>query len=220
MNIEQLAYVFEGLAQGLASGLKEKEKAELTALVAMFRRFPNQSINDFIKFVDGAFAKERNSIPALVERINLFKQRRGETRQDLEASLTSVGAADLKKLVSALGMKPCAKKDDNLRLLLNLLGQTVHGPSDAIVTQKELSAEIDRAFAIYESIKADLRSLSIEEMKARFADLSVFPRPILAGVLSKLGYPADGSKEEMELKLLDNLTSIKISQDQTRQISS
>jgi hypothetical protein len=57
-------------------------------------------------------------------------------------------------------------------------------------------------------------------MRARFAALSSLPKAALAGVLSKLGYPADGSKEEIEAKLLDNLTSIKISHDQTRQIGS
>jgi hypothetical protein len=39
-------------------------------------------------------------------------------------------------------------------------------------------------------------------------------------VLSRLGYPVDGSKDEIEAKLLDNLTSIKISHDQTSQIGS
>ena len=32
MNIEELAFVFDGLAKGLAGGLKEKEKKELNSL--------------------------------------------------------------------------------------------------------------------------------------------------------------------------------------------
>jgi len=218
MNIEELAQVFDGLVHGLASGLKEKEKKELTALVGMFRRFPNQGISDFIKFVDGAFAKERNSVPALIERIKLFKQGEGETRQELESSFLNMSATDLKKLVTALGMKAGGKKDDNLRLLQSFLSrnQTDHLPNTEAVP--EFDREVDRAYTLYEAIKSQLRTISIEEMRAKFTSLSVFPKPVLAGVLTKLGYPAGGSKEEIEAKLLDNLTSIKISYDQTKQI--
>ncbi|MCS6897449.1 MAG: hypothetical protein NZM29_05695 [Nitrospira sp.] len=218
MNIEELAQVFDGLVRGFASGLKEKEKKELAALVDMFRRFPNQGVSDFIRFVDGAFSKEQNSIPALVERIRLFKQGSGEPRQQLEASLTRISAVDLKKLVAALGLKPGSKKDVNLKLLQSHLGYSQTDPSDASRTSVDVVGEVDRAYKFYESIKAELRSISIDEMKARFANLSVLPKPVLAGVLSKLGYSADGSKEEIEAKLLDNLTSIKISHDQTKQI--
>src|SRR5437588_6391841 len=98
MNIEELALLFDGISKGLAAGLKEKEKKELAALVGMFRRFPNQSITDFIKFVEGSFSKERNSVPALVERIKQFRQGTGEPYQELHGSLAAVGAADLKKL--------------------------------------------------------------------------------------------------------------------------
>jgi hypothetical protein len=220
MNIEELAQVFDGLARGLAAGLKEKEKKELAALVGMFRRFPNQGVTDFIKFVEGAFSKERNSVPALVERIKAFKRGAGEPLQELHASLTGVGAPDLKKLVAALGMKAAAKKDDNLKLLQSHLsdgqteGSATSGPS------ADLAGEVDKAFSQYEAIKADLRTITVEEMRSRFAGLSALPKPVLAGVLSKLGYPADGSKEELEAKLLDNLTSIKISHEQTKQIGS
>jgi hypothetical protein len=220
MNIEELAQVFDGLARGLAAGLKEKEKKELAALVGMFRRFPNQGVSDFIKFVEGAFSKERNSIPALVERIRAFRQGAGEPRQELQASLASVSATDLKKLVAALGMKPAGKKDDNLKLLQSLLPDGKAEASATPVQQTDLAGEVDRAFAQYEAIKADLRAITVEEMRARFAGLSGLPRPVLAGVLSRLGYSADGSKDEMEAKLLDNLTSLKISHDQTRQIDS
>ena len=78
--------------------------------------------------------------------------------------------------------------------------------------------EIDRAYELYEGIKSELRTISVEEMRAKFAGLSVFPKAALAGVLARLGYPVGRSKKEIEAKLLDNLTSIKISFDQTKQI--
>jgi hypothetical protein len=145
MNIEELAQVFDGLARGLAAGLKEKEKKELAALVGMFRRFPNQGVSDFIKFVEGAFSKERNSVPALVERIKAFKQGEGEPRQELQASLASAGATDLKKLVTALGMKAAGKKDDNLKLLQSHLSDGQIEASATSGQATELAGEVNKA---------------------------------------------------------------------------
>ena len=220
MNTEDLALVFDGLAGGLASGLKDKEKKELAALIGMFRRFPNQGVGDFVKFVEGAFSKERNSVPALVERIKAFEGGAGEPLKELDAGLAGLGAPDLKKLVTALSMKSAASKTDNLKLVRSRLSE---GPAIAPESPGPATAaarEVDEAHSLYEAIKADLRSITVEEMRARFAALSALPKTVLAGLLSKLGYPADGSKEEVAAKLLDNLTSIKISHDQTRQIGS
>jgi hypothetical protein len=218
MNIEELAQIFDGLLMGLGSGLKATEKKELTALTGMFRRFPNQSISDFVKFVDGSFSKERNSVPVLIERIRAFKQGTGESLQELQGSLASLGAAERKKLVVALGMKAGRTKDDNLRMLQSFLTNGQAETSAASEPVTALAAEVDRAYAQYEAIKADLPILTVEEMRAKFAAVSALSKPVLAGVLSKLGYPSDGSKEAIEAQLLDNLTSIKISLDQTKRI--
>lgn len=218
MNIADLAQVFDGLLAGLADGLKEREKKELAALTGMFRRFPNQSIGDFVKFVEGTFAKERNSVPVLVERIKAFQQGTGEPLQELQSGLARLGATDLKKLVAALGMKAASKKDDNLKLLQSHL---TNGPVEASTASgptADLIPEVDRAYAQYQAIKADLPSITIEEMRARFTALAVLSKSVLAGVLSKLGYPTDGSKEAIEAQLLNNLTGIKISLDQTKRI--
>jgi DNA modification methylase len=71
---------------------------------------------------------------------------------------------------------------------------------------------------IMNAIKADLAAITIKEMRTKFAGLATFPKPVLARVLSKLGYPADGPKEASAAQLLDNLTSIKIRLDQTKRI--
>jgi len=218
MNIEELAQVFDGLLGGLGAGLKATEKKELAALAGMFRRFPNQSIGDFVKFVEGTFAKERNSVPVLVERIKAFEQGMGEPLQELQTCLVSLGATERKKLVASLGMKAGRTKDDNLKLLQAYLTNGQNEAAAASATGANLTAEVDRAYALYEAIKADLSAITIEEMKARFSVLATLPKPVLAGVLSKLGYPADGSKEAIEAQLRDNLTSIKISLDQTKRI--
>lgn len=216
MNTEELAHVFDGLAKGLGTGLKEKEKKELAAVSGMFRRFPNQSVGDFTKFVEGAFSKERNSVPALLERIRAYQQGAGEPLSELRQSVTEIAANDLKKIVTALGGK-AGKKDDNLKFVDAQLAGGRNGASTPTASNG-FSADVDRAYAEYEAIKADLRSITVHEMRARFAAISNLSKPVLAGLLARLGYPADGGKDEMEHKLLDNLTSIKISYDQTRQI--
>jgi hypothetical protein len=218
MNIEELAQVLDGLLKGLGSGLKEKEKKELAALAGMFRRFSNQSINDFVKSVEGSFSKERNSVQALVERIKTYKQGTGEPIQELQASLKSCLANDLKKLLAALGMKAGRTKGDNLKLLQSFLTSGQAETLAASTPVLDVSGEVDRAFAQYQAIKADLPAITVEEMRSRFAGLAVLSKPVLAGVLSKLGYPADGPKETITAQLLDNLTSIKISIDQTKRI--
>lgn len=220
MNIEELAQVFDGLLKGLAAGLKSREKEQLAALAGMFRRFPNQSIGEFVKFVEASFSKERNSVPVLIERIKAFQQGAGEPHTELQASLTSLGAADRKKLVMSLGMKAGRTKDDNLKLLQSLLACGQAETSAASVPAVDVSGEVDRAYAQYQAIKADLPAITVEEMRSRFAGLAVVSKPVLAGVLSKLGYPADGSKEAIAAQLLDNLTGIKISLDQTKRIGS
>lgn len=218
MNIEELAQVFDGLLKGLAASLIKKEKDELAALAGMFRRFPNQSIKDFVKFVEGTFAKERNSVPVLVERIRAFKQGTGEPLQELHTSLVSLGAPERKKLVAALGMKAGRTKDDNLKLLQSFLTNSQAEASAALEPASTLAEEVDRAYVQYEAIKSDLAAITVDEMRTRFGELSALAKPVLAGVLSKLGYPADGSKDAIEAQLLDNLTSIKISLDQTKRI--
>lgn len=218
MNIEELAQVFDGLLKGLDAGLKATEKKELAALAGMFRRFPNQGIGDFVKFVEASFSKERNSVPVLVERVRAFKQGTGEPIQDLQAGLTSLGASDCKKLVVALGIKPGRTKDDNLKLLESFLASGQAETSAAPVPVLDVSGAVDRAYAQYQAIKADLPAITVEEMRSRFAGLAALSKPVLAGVLSKLGYPSDGPKEAIAAQLLDNLTSIKISLDQTKRI--
>lgn len=219
MNVEELSLLFDGISKGLGAALKEKEKKELAALVEMLRRFPNQSITDFVRFVGGSFSKEQTSVPALVEQIRAYKQGTGEPCQELFGILEKVAAGDLKKVMTALGMKPSNKKGENLKLLQAHLAD---GQANTTSSQSgnDLGREVEKAFSQYESIKANLRNITVEEMRARFATFSHLPKSVLAGLLSKLGYPAVGSREELEAKLLDNLTSIKISYDQTRQIIS
>jgi hypothetical protein len=224
MNTEDLAIVFEGITGGLGAALKEKDRKELGALAGMFRRFPSQSITEFIKFVDASFSKEKNSVPAMVERIRAFEQGRGEPVEELQGSLAKVGAPDLKKVVTALGMKAAGKKDENVRLLESRFLRGSGSQASSAAGQGDGAAdsrhEIEAAYAEYEAIKSALKDISVPEMRGRFAALSGRPKPVLVGVLAKLGYPADGSREDLAAKLLDNLTSLKISFDQTRQIGS
>jgi hypothetical protein len=117
-------------------------------------------------------------------------------------------------------MTAAGKKDDNLRLVQSLLADGQMDGSTTPEPATNLALEVDRAFAQYEAIESALREITVEEMRARFAQLSGLPKPVLGGVLAKLGYPASGTKDEIEAQLLDNLTSLKISYEQRKQIGS
>lgn len=216
MTTDEIAQLFDGIIAGLGDGLKEPAKKGMGTLVGLLRRFPKQGIGEFVKLVEGALSKDKNSLPAIAERVRSYQAGGGEPRQELLTSAKTLGAPELKKLLASLGIKPANKKDDNLKLFESHLagGQS---PTTS-PTEINLSHDIDRAAAAYDAIKAALRDLSIADIRAKFAAVSAFPRPVLAGLLERLGYPADGRKDELEAKLLDNLTSLKISQDQTRQI--
>ena len=180
----------------------------------MFRRFPNQSIADFITLVEESVSKEKNSVPNLVERIQACKRQVGESYQELRACLVSLKADELKKVLKAVCLKPAKKKDDSLKMIDSFVNAGETPSTDSVAD------EVQRAFLLYDAIKTDLRTITLEEMRARFSGISNQPKEVLAGLLSKLGYSAGGSKGELEAKLLDNLTSLKISHDQTKQIGS
>jgi hypothetical protein len=211
MNIQDLALVVEGINNGLGGAMKSQEQKDLSDLAKMFRRFSDQTVGDFVKFVDRAFVNERDSVPALVERIKRYENQKDEPIEELKASLGRAKADDLKKILKAFALKPARNKPANLHLIESqLLSNDV-----ATVTNNE-DAEIQRAYQEYESIKADLEKLSVDEIRRRFAPLADLPKSVLAGVAGKVGYRTDESKTQLGTMLLDNLIGIKISLEQTK----
>lgn len=214
MNIADLATVFEGLTKGFGGVLKDKDKKELNGLVAMLQRFPGQSVSDFVKFVDGAFSKERKSIPALVERLRTAPALPDQDKQELKHDVGTLGATDLKKLVVAMGQKAAARKDENLHRVLRFMGEQTseHVP----IASSDLNAV---ALGSYESLKSEIPRISVDDVYKRY-DVLVegWDKSVFVSVLKAIGYTADGTKDLLRAQLLDNLMSIKISKDQTAQI--
>lgn len=79
--------------------------------------------------------------------------------------------------------------------------------------------DAEQANGHYEAIKKDLPRLSIEEMRQRHGQLANLPKHVLNGVLAKQGYPAEATKTKALSGLLGNLTSLKVSHDQTSRIN-
>lgn len=215
MNIGEVSFVFEGIVQGLGSGMKKADKDALVSLSAMFRRFSNQSVADFVKGVEGAFLKEKNSAPALVERIKAYKENRGEPHDELWKSLSGVAVPVLKAVIKGLNQKPATSKPANLQMLANYLT-----PESTSQEQSEngTAGEIEKAFEEYCAIRSRLNRLSIAEIRSQFAPIALQSKAVLAGVLDELGYPAVGNKDDLVKQLLGNLESTKVSLDQTSRI--
>jgi len=72
----------------------------------------------------------------------------------------------------------------------------------------------------YDAIKADLRNITVDDMRSRFSDaVAGRSKEELSRALESLGHNTAGlSRQRIVDHLLDNLTSIKISLDQTEQI--
>jgi hypothetical protein len=96
--------------------------------------------------------------------------------------------------------------------------KSVEGSKKSVAGKKDVTAAVDRAYAHYQAIKADLPNITVDEMRSRASQLDGLPKNVLSGVLGRLGYPTNGTKEEIKSQLLDNLTSLKISYEQGKQI--
>ena len=215
MNTDDLALLFDGMAKGMQSGLKPTAKVELEKLGAMFRRFPNQTATEFVKFVDDAFRKERNSVPALVERIRAFREGGGEPFDEIWAGIESTKpAGNLAKILKGLGTKPGKRKDENLQRLRNLL----QGGGDLAPPSGVPDDEAEKEFQEYCWIRENIATLSLEEIRNRFNAIAAQGKPVMAAVLRKLGYHTSGSKQDLEDRLLGTLEMMKISHERTKSI--
>jgi len=216
MNTDDLALLFDGMANGMQSGLKPTAKTELEKLAAMFRRFPNQTATEFVKFVDDAFGKERNSIPALVERIRAFREGRGEPFNEIWGGIESTKpASNLGKILKGLGAKPGRRKDENLQRLRSLLQG---GGSDLPIPSEVPEDKAEKEFREYCSIRDNIATLSLEEIRTRFNAIAAQGKPVMVAVLRKLGYHTSGSKRDLEDRLLGPLEMMKMSQERTKLI--
>jgi hypothetical protein len=172
-----------------------------------------------VKFVEGSFLKERNSVPALADRFRAFRDGQGESREELEASARALSAADLKKLVKVLGLAPAASKNGNLTTLAgHLSGQGKAGSSSHSASESTPHEQIDQVHGEYQALRRELATLSFDELRRRFDRLATAPKVVLAGVAQRIGFAADGSREDLAKRLLGNLESIKVSQHQTGRI--
>lgn len=215
MNTDDLALLFEGMATGMRSGLKPAAKAELERLAAMFRRFRNQNAAEFIKFVDDAFGKERNSVPVLVERIRAFRDGRGEPFEEIWAGVQSTKpAGNLAKILKGLGTKPGKRKDENLQRLHKLL----QGRSDLAPPADVAEDKAEKEFQEYCWIRENIATLSLDEIRTRFNAIAAQGKPVMAAVLRKLGYHSSGSRQDLEDRLLGPLEMMKMSHERTKSI--
>jgi hypothetical protein len=214
MNAENVADLVEGVARGLGDGLKASAAQELTALAGLLRRYGGRPVKEFVAFVEKAFAGDRDSVPALVERIQSARAGGGEPAADLQAVLKKLTVAPLKSVAKALGVPAGRTKADTLAALQSFIaGGPAAGPGAG--GGRDPGAA-DRGYREYEAIQRDLSGLSIEEIRVRFRPILELAKPDLEEIARRLGYTSvGGSREEIARQLLSVLERKKTSQVQT-----
>ena len=185
MNVEEVAALVNGVSEALGGSLKGyftpglgfdvrsllrsfegKPVKEFTSFVESMRRLvkhPGGSVKEFVAFVEKAFSGERDSVPALIERMNAHKAGTGESLVELQTSLKKLPVAPLKSLAKALGVPAGRVKNDTVAALLSWLSNTSATPA-----QPGPDLSVDRAVSGYRRIReieARLAGLSIESIR-------------------------------------------------------
>lgn len=219
MNTQDFAQVIEGMAAGFGRGLKERDRNELLKTAALFRRFRDQSLANFVEFVEEILRKERGSVTALTDRIRNVGKDAEDSSEAILKDVQRLPAGDLTELLRAIGEDASGNKQQKLDRLRTVVGGN-HPPRANGTPQAngQLNDEIQHTYQEYQSIERALDRLSYEEIRARFAPIAQKPKRVLEGVLQRVGYNALGSKEELAERLLSGLEMIKRIKVQTDRI--
>jgi hypothetical protein len=135
--------------------------------------------------------------------------------------LLGLKLADMRKVRAAIGGEAGGRSKSDLakKIAVKIEGAAEPKAEEKKAAKKPAAKPTDEAHAAYDAIKSDLGGLSVDEMRSRFvSSLAGRPKEALNGILQKLGYSAETSQKAAAAKLLDNLTSLKMSKDQTAQI--
>jgi len=215
MKTDDLVEVFQGLLRGIGPTMRQQDREEIGSLVELFRRFPGQSVTDFVGEVDGAIGQKQPSEPPLIDRLRHAIANKTSDRETLFIRVQSLPAAELRQIVVALGYTAGKTKADNLRTVARQLrGET----STESVSQPQTDADTEKLYQEYQAIKSQLEGIDFDSIRTRCAVFSAYSKSTIGAVLIRLGYPKYDTKSEMLSMLQDNLISLKLSLELTKRI--
>jgi hypothetical protein len=208
-----LAGLLEHLREGLGAALKDAAARELTEAAAAFRELPDQSLKGLVKALqklaapaDGA-GSER-----LAERISACRAGRGESVDQVMKDISKLRQPALQALLRKLGQNPGKNKvAENKSLVRRLLETPADASQPPPAADEATARQVDAGYRLIQELR-DAPTLSIEDLRARFAVVRQYPKVVLDEIARKLGYDFPGGKDEVANQLLLTLERMRISQ--------
>lgn len=236
MNVEEVAALLKGVSEALRDSIKTSASQELASLAELLgsfegksvreftgfiesmhlllRRYPGGSTKEFVAFVEKAFSAEKNSVPALIERMSAIKAGSGEPLAELQAILKKLPAASLKSVAKAIGVAAGRTKNDTMAALQSWLSDT--SQSHSPLKPETSLDQADHAYRRIREIESRLATLSVEDIRSQFEQVQGLSKPVLEQVATRMGYSSiAGSRDEIARQLLSILVRKKTSQVQT-----
>jgi hypothetical protein len=213
VTTHELAGLLEHLRDGLGAALQKRTGEEFAEAAEAFRALPDKSLKEFAKDVQKAAAAAGGGSERLVERIRACRTGGGEAVDLVMKDVNKLKQADLQALLRALGQNPGKNKVTENRALVQRLLQTPADGEPATAAPPDGAAErqVEDGYRRMQELR-DAPALSIEDLRARFAPVRQYPKPILDGIARRLGYSLSGSRDEVAEQLLQTLERMRISQ--------
>jgi hypothetical protein len=216
MTTHELAGLLDHLREGLGGALKDGAGREFGEAAAAFREFPAKPLKEFVKEIRKSASPAGVAISQeqLIERIQACRVGSGDAPDLLMKDVNKLKQAELQSLLRALVQNPGKNKVAENRLLIRRLLETPTSPSEraqAQSTDGTTDHQIEEGYHTVIGLR-DAPSLTIEDLRARFAPIRQYSKPVLDAIARKFGYDFSGGKDEIANRLLESLERMRISQ--------
>lgn len=222
MTTYELATMLEHLQLMFGDNLKTAASGSLAEAATAFRELPDQNLRALLTLVRRANAQQPigqggtqpvlAAVSGVIERIRAIRD--GNAPAGELVNLSALKTNDqLKEVLRAFDQPLTGKKDDLISRLRPLCVRTESAANTHNVpfsVQGDVAA-VEQGVLLYKRLEQD-RQLSIPDVRAGFAPLREYPKPVLEEVSRLVGYTPAGSREDILDRLLKNLEGIKMNQ--------
>jgi hypothetical protein len=213
VTIHELAGLLEHLRDGLGTTLKDTAGREFGEAATAFRELPDKPLKELVKDLRKLGAPEGGSgQQRLVERISACRAGRGDSVSDIMKDLNKLKQPELQSLLRKLGQDPGKNKvAENKTLLRRLLETPASSAEPPTSFDRVAEDQVETGYRLIQDLQAT-PTLSIEDLRARFAVVRQYPKAVIDEIARKLGYQFPGGKDEVANALLQTLERLRISQ--------
>jgi hypothetical protein len=227
MTTHELATTLERLKLLFGDNLKTPASNSLAEAATAFRELPDQNLRALLTLVRRAAAPQPSEGAAqfvsaggsgVVGRIRAIRDGTAPASEGIDLSGLKTND-QLKEVLRAFQQPTSGTKADligRIRHLCVRTGSVAPTPVSPPPSQPDATA-IEQGVAHYKKLEQD-RQLSITDVRAGFAPLREYPKPVLEEISRRIGYTPAGSREDILERLLKNLEGIKMSQHRADRI--